>query len=467
MPTEVVMPRLSDTMEEGTLLRWLKQPGDAVKKGDALAEVETDKANMEVEAFEEGVLSETLVSEGDTVPVGEPIAYLSDASAEPSEKKPPPGKQKPEQKKTPAQAEEILPPSKRRERRREEPTDFGDREPEQAEKEIPATTQAKGAAAGTTRTEPPATQAESKKGEPVAGERVKASPLARKLADAYGIDLSTLQGSGPGGRIIERDVDQVIQQQRQKKEPVQEKPPIPKKQTLPVTPPEKPSKIRQTIAKRMSQSKQEIPHFYVTVSIRADRLVRCREQLKKRFDISYSHLLTKACAMALVQHPRLNASYENADRVTFHPEINIAFAMAIEDGLLTPVIHRADQLSLQDIAEQSLSVAKRVLNQQLQPEDLSGATFTISNMGMYEVDQFSAIINPPQAAILAVGALTESPVIENGVVIPGYRMKLTLAADHRVLNGSEAAEFLQTLRQLLENPVLLEPALWEEGALRH
>lgn len=458
MPSDIVMPRLSDTMEEGKLLRWLKHQGDSIHKGDALAEVETDKANMEVEAFEDGILAEILRGEGDSVPVGETIARLS----RPGERVDKPAaleKATAEQPIPPKEAAKEAPvegrPATVKEAGRtmapesEQVLSFAEKEEGEGEE---------GPVRATTKTQeellekaPPAAQPrkrELEKGEISKEAEVKASPLAKKLADAYGIDLSTLHGSGPEGRIVERDVEQAIQERRffsAKAKPSEEMAP-----TL-----EPLSKMRQTIAQRMTESKQQAPHFYVTVSIQGDRLVEIREKLAQETDpaVTYNHFIIKACAMALRAHPRVNAAYQDG-QVAFHPSINIAIAVALENGgLIAPVLHGVDQLSLGEIADRSHDLLKRVRGNALTPEDLTGGTFTLSNMGMYGVEDFSAIINLPQAAILATGTLEQTPVIRDGTVAPGYRMKVTLSADHRVINGAEAAEFLRTFRSFLENPV--------------
>ncbi len=415
MSIEILMPQLSDTMEEGKILRWNLHPGDAVKKGDSLAEVETDKANMEVEAFDNGILSEIIVGEGQTAPVGSPIAKIS----EPSESRPSQTQQAPIVKSEPAPKLPVSPPEK--------PTS----------KDAPTTVKESSTLATE---EPPA-----KPKEKIATERISVSPLAKKLAQAYDIDLSNVHGTGPDGRIIERDVDQLIQ--IEKKVPQPQKAP----QALPL------SKMRQTIGQRMTASKQQIPHFYVTMSARCDELVAFYETFQRDKDIevgiTYTHFLVQACAKALAKHPRVNAAFENNQLVS-HNEINIAIAIALEDGLIAPVLHQVNHLSLLEIAEQAHGLMTRAKNNTLTTQDLTRGTFTLSNMGMYGVEDFAAIINPPQAAILAVGALQETAFIENHQVIPGYQMKLTLSADHRVLNGVEAANFLQTVCKIIENPLL-------------
>ncbi len=453
MPNEVVMPRLSDTMEEGTLLRWLKHPGDSIHKGEAIAEVETDKATMEVEAFEDGTMGELLVQEGESVPVGQPIARLNGSgeaaapeSAKVSEKPQAAALETPEAKSQDEQeachtiseegphklthltewggqsaqrsCETVLSPSRRREQRE---TQAGEPDLE---------------------TRPPVPRT-------VGPQRIAASPRARKLAEAHGVDLHQLQGSGPEGRIVGTDVESFLAGEQ--KEPAPEEPSS-----------ERPSWMREAIARRMTRSKQEIPHFYITAAVRSDALVRLKKTLQRQFDLSYNDLVLKACALALRRHIRLNSSYRDGN-VQPNTQIHIAMAVALPEGLLTPIIHDADELPLQEIARRSRELAARARADELKPEDLTGATFTISNMGMYRLESFTAIINPPQAGILAVGPIRALPVVENGAVIPGYEMRLTLSADHRVINGADAAEFLGALTYLLENPALLsETAGWSK-----
>lgn len=422
MTTDILMPTLSDTMEEGTLLRWLKKPGDEIQKGDALAEVETDKATMEIEAFETGTLVEILVEAGETIPIGEPIARIG----------------------SPDEAKVEAPPER-------EAPEKTEKKEKKAQKDKPK--------------EPPKKAEFSKAGEKQKGrdkdrgaeDRVKASPLARKMASAYEIDLHALQGSGPGGRIVEKDVDEAIR--REKKRSQQ---PSPAAQREPATAPDR---MRQAIAHRMSESKRQAPHFYLTLSVNGDALVTLKQELDElqpESKVSYTHLLLQACTCALQDYPRLNARYEEGE-VRLCEDINIGVAMAVEErgpgagesGLLVPVLHRLAGRSLGQIAADSRALQERVQGGRLKSEDLGGGTFTLSNLGMYGIEAFSAIINPPEAAILAVGALRETPVVRGGQVVVGHQMKLTLSADHRVVNGAEAAAFLQGLRRYLEHPMLM------------
>jgi pyruvate dehydrogenase E2 component (dihydrolipoamide acetyltransferase) len=444
MPVDVVMPRLSDTMTEGELVRWLKKPGDPVRKGDALAEVETDKATMEVEAFEEGTLDEILLQEGQIAPVGSPIARLAQAGKTVTQEKPPerpPASPPPKPAQPPREQVPEMPEGERR------LTNLQDRILERSPGEIVLPpSKRKKKRLNEEEPKPPFPSKSETVAQPLGIERIKASPRAKTLAQQHGLNLESLQGSGPEGRILEADVQSAIQPGRaQQPEPERAS----EQQEL--------SKIRKTIARRMTESKQQIPHFYISASIRADALVKLRADLQARFDVSYNDFVINACALALHRHPHLNASFRD-DRLVVHESINIAQAVAVPDGLMTPVLHETERLSLEELAEQSAELVARTRSQQLTEHDLTDGTFTISNMGMYKVEDFIAIINPPQVAILAVGAIRQVPVVESGMVIPGYELKLTLSADHRALNGIEAAEFMATLQHLLENPVLLAEA---------
>ncbi|MCE3236006.1 MAG: Dihydrolipoyllysine-residue succinyltransferase [Vampirovibrio sp.] len=492
MPIDVVMPRLSDTMEEGTLLKWLKHPGDKVSKGDAIAEVETDKANMEVEAFDEGTLDEILIQEGQSAPVGQPIARLTGAneqrstetgaappeaesenitSAEAQAKSTTQAEQKAgrqadtKQAETPRAEQAKTPEEKSQEQPKEtlkttekKPTKSAATEEEETSAEPIAETQEKPATKEAAEILPPSKRREKylDKEQPdiqATQERIAASPRARKLAEQEGIDLRQIQGSGPEGRIVEEDIQTVLAKQRDHSE-TSVTTETPSAQGTSV---QDLSRMRRTIAERMIDSKQHIPHFYVTTVVRADSLVRIREQLNQQSEqtrISYNDLILKACALALRRHPRLNASYRDG-QIHWNESVNIAMAVTVPDGLITPVIPDTDELSLREIAEHSHEVAARARTNALQSEDLTGGTFTVSNMGMYPVESFFAIINPPQAAILAVGAIQQVPVVENGAIIPGHELRLQLSADHRIINGVEAAEFMQSIQYFLENPALL------------
>jgi pyruvate dehydrogenase E2 component (dihydrolipoamide acetyltransferase) len=456
----IVMPKLSDTMLEGQITRWLKQPGDPIEKGEDIAEVETDKANMPLEAFETGVLGEILVPEGQMVPVGTPVARLKPTTAEK-------GLEHPQAAKAPMEARERLP----------QPSESPGPESLAVPKTGGQATSSVGWAGG----EVPAKSWSEEQAQHYAYEnidrdvptvlkeiappprgfqqsqpRLAASPLARKLAQQKGMDLSQVQGSGPGGRIVARDLEE---------EPPQPKPQAMKPvQTMSVTEGQPPqaepmSRMRQAIARQMAESKREVPHFYVSMTVDADALVCLHEDIRDSVPdvkITITHWVIKACAQALRQHPYINVTYAGDHRVTRHTDIHLSLAVAVEEGLLTPVIHHTDRLSLREVAEQTEALIGRARDNHLRPEDLQGGTFTVSNMGMMPVDQFTAIINPPQAAILAVGRVQEVPVLsEDREWCVGHRMVLTLSSDHRVLNGVESAQFLETVKHLLENPLRL------------
>lgn len=404
------MPQLGFDMQEGTLVRWLKQPGDEVKRGESVAEIETDKAVIEIEAFESGTITQLLVEEGATVPVGEPIAVLDtgDGGALPEPK---------------AVEKTIAPP----------PAAVEPMEAPAAAAPAPAPT-----------TTPVAAPA------PAEGLRVKASPLARRLAAEHRVDLHRLTGSGPGGRIVKQDVLQAA-------ETPAGAPPAatvaaPADEVVPLT------RLRQTIARRLVESKQQVPHFYVTVAIDMDKAMQLRSELKELGDdvgpVSVNDLVMKAAALALQKHPGVNSSFEG-DAIRRHGAVHLGMAVAIEGGLITPVIRDCHAKSLFQIAAEARELAAAARDRSLHPDQYQGNTFTISNLGMFGVEEFSAIINPPAAAILAVSGIIEKPVVRNGELAVGKVMKVTLSADHRATDGAEVALFLQDVKRILENPLLL------------
>ncbi len=478
MAIEITMPRLSDTMEEGKILKWLKKVGDRIEVGDIIAEVETDKADMEMEALDAGVLAEIRVQEGESAPINAVIAVLSEdgsVSAGPPEQPeaeaprptvsaPPSTETKETQRPT---VEQQKPAAKETQRPTvEQPmVEPVSRQPaEAAELEQPV-------AEAVSRQ--PAAMAERKvrelqsrmRREPAesapAEERVLASPLVKRMAEEQRIDLSQVRGSGPGGRIVKQDLDAYVSQARRPTAPA---PPAQPQRPEPTTPAvaartgrkEPFSRIRATIAKRMTESMREIPHFYVTSEIDMSEAVRLRAALKASDrvseDMTYTHFLIKAVAIALQRHPRLNASFAEDGR-ELKAEINLGLAVALEDGLIVPVLHNCDKLSLLDIAAQANALVERARSGKPTTEDLSGGTFTISNLGMLPVDHFTAIINPPQGAILAVGAIKERPVVRDGEVRVAHTMMVTLSCDHRILDGFTGGQFLAELKKLLENPV--------------
>ena len=432
MAIDVCMPRLSDTMEEGRILKWLKQPGDRIEVGDIIAEVETDKADMEMEALDEGVLIEILVPEGGMVPVGGVMARLgaADEVVAADSAAPAPAAEN-GLAETPSPEPTISPPV---------PTPA----PKVRElREIRA------------QREPTPTEETG---------RLLASPVVRRMAQELRLDLSQVPGSGPGGRIVKRDLEAYTAAQapldataESQAEPQIEPQPEARVPAGPPTVTREPfSRMRATIAKRMSESMREAPHFYLTAEIDMSEAVRLRTALKASNrvteDVTYTHLLMKAAAIALARHPRLNASF-GGDAREYQERINIGLAVSLDDGLLVPVLHDCDSLSLLEIAAQTTALVERARSGKPRAEDLTGGTFTISNLGMLPIDHFTAIINQPQGAILAVGAIKERPVVRDGQVTIASTMLVTLSCDHRILDGMTGGQFLQELKSLLENPV--------------
>ncbi len=477
---DIVMPRLSDSMEEGTVLQWLKKVGDEVALGDELVEIETDKANMAYESDVAGILSEILVQEGETVPIGTPIAKVG--GAESSEASAAGRSETGASAAGPVGAGDPPPPAVAEASSGEVPPAPPPAEGEQ-EARAPAA-----AEAAPTAPEAPAD------GD---GHRPKASPLARRLAKEQGLDLSQLEGSGPGGRIVKADVERASSAggvgegvSERARRPV----PRPAGSARAASPPgEEPSarsdapspaagpaaeapgpsaetakgqvsyqdlsKTQQVIARRMAESKATAPHFYLRASVDMSEAVAGREMVKARAlpgDVvpSFNDMVVKACALALREHPRANGAYRDG-RFEIYSRVNVGVAVAAKDALVVPTVFDADRKGLRQIASESRTLAQRVRDGQITPPELSGATFTVSNLGMYGIDGFSAVINPPQAAILAVGAIEERPVVRDGEMTTAHMMQVDLACDHRILYGAPAAEFLARVRALLEEPLSL------------
>ena len=417
MITKVVLAKLSPTMEEGTIVKWNKQEGDVIKVGDVLAEIETDKANMEMEALGAGVLRRVLVGAGGKAPIGTLIGIIADAADDISSLE--------------KAAASAAPP----------PADTPVEPP-------PATVSAPASAPQPV--SPPAALPTAE------GGRVKASPLARSIAAQRGVPLESVPGSGPGGRVIKRDVEGLgaapVAFTAAPDVKAAAAPPaasVTPGQELPL------SNMRKTIARRLVESMFSAPHFYVTVEIDMERAVALRAQLAaSEVKISYNDLVVKACALALRRFPLVNASWGGNKLVT-HAHVHLGVAVALPDGLMTPVVRNADGKSVGTIAAEIRELATRARDKQLKPEEYTGSTFTVSNLGMYDVTEFTAIINPPDSAILAVGAVRKQPVVVGDEIRPGQRMKVTLGSDHRVIDGALAAQFLAEIRRLLENPLLL------------
>jgi pyruvate dehydrogenase E2 component (dihydrolipoyllysine-residue acetyltransferase) len=415
----ILMPRLSDTMTEGVIAEWHKKVGDAVKKGDVLADIETDKATMELESYKEGTLLYAGAQKGEKIVVNDLLAIIGDAKK--------------------VDVQKIVASAKGG-------NVTGASKTEQA---APAQT-----VAANTATAAPVEAATSSS----ENGRVKASPLAKKLAAEKGIDIGKISGSGDGGRIIKADVDSYKPVETKTASGGGSDAPRGIVQSAPVGQvsfDEVPvSQMRKIIAKRLAESKFTAPHFYLTMSIDMDNAVASRAKLNEvsPVKISFNDFVLKATAVALKQHPAVNSSWLG-DKIRINHHVNIGVAVAVEDGLLVPVVRFADTKSLSQIAVEVKDFAQRAKNKKLQPADWEGSTFTISNLGMFGIEEFTAIINPPDACILAISAIQQIPVVKNGAVVPGNVMKLTLSCDHRVVDGATGAAFLLTVKSLLEEPL--------------
>ncbi len=433
MATKVVMAQLSPTMEEGKLIEWKVNEGDAIAQGDIVAEIETDKANMDVEALGGGVLRKIFVQPGQTVPVGALIGVIAD--------------------------------------------------PEEAIDDVIAAAAAEGAAAGEATPEeaaPPAEEAPPPEDPTPASspvtqgdERLKVSPVARRIAAERGLDLATVPGSGPGGRIIKADVEAALAApadslptaatrtaEPRTVETADVATPAPAATVTPTAPPledrvEEASPMRKAIARRLVQSLGPVPHFFLTSEIDMGRALELRADLNARASegkIGVNDLLLKATAEALARHPAVNASWEG-EAVRYHGRVDVGIAVAMEGGLITPIVRNASSKGLRQISNEARDLIARARDRKLLPEEYQGATFSVSNLGKFEIDQFTAIINPPEAGILAVGRTTEKPVVVDGEMVIRKRMRVTMSCDHRVIDGATGADFLGTFKAMLENPL--------------
>ena len=415
----VTMPKMSDTMQEGTISAWLKKVGDAVKSGEIIAEVETDKATMELESYEDGVLLYIGVEAGGSVPVDGVIAVIGEKGAD---------------------YQSLL-------------------AAHQGGASIVAPVEAASPAAPAAVATPAPAVAQAPVAAAVASstgnERVKASPLAKKIASEKGVDIRQVAGSGEGGRIVKRDIETFV--------PAAASPQAQAASSQASIAPalgqesfreEKVSQMRKTIAKRLAESKYSAPHFYLTMEINMDKAIEARKSMNEfgTAKISFNDLVIKASAAALRQNPKVNSSWLG-DKIRYNDHIHIGMAVAVEEGLLVPVIRFADQLSLSQISNQAKSLGQKAKNKELQPKDWEGNTFTISNLGMFGIDEFTAIINPPDACILAVGGIKETVIVKDGQMKIGNVMKVTLSCDHRVVDGAVGSAFLLSLKGLLEDPV--------------
>ncbi len=452
MATIIEMPKLSDTMTAGTLVKWLKKEGDSVSTGDMLAEVETDKATMQLEAFDEGVLLKQLVKDGSDVQVGAPVAAIGEKGEkfdESSVKQPEPSESDKKEEKSGSEKDS----ERKRPKKEMEPAaeasgngDKGDdRESATSAKEAPEAEETQDT-----------------------GKRIRISPLARRVARDKGVPVDRLKGSGPGGRIVKADVMAAIEKGVPATTGGRDGEPaayalaggrIAEENDIPV------SNMRATIARRLLESKTRIPHYYLEVEVDATPLIAARASINAALEnlppekgggkLSVNDFIMKACAEALRRVPAVNASWEGSS-IKQHPAAHISFAVAIEEGLITPVIFDAQAKTLRQISAEAKNLAWKAKNKKLKPEEFTGGTFCVSNLGMFGIDRFSAIINPPNAAILAVGGTRKVPVVtENDEFEIGHRMVLTLSGDHRVVDGATGARFLSALRELLENPALM------------
>ena len=446
MAETINMPKLGFDMAEGTLVRWVKQVGENINKGDVLAEIETDKATVEVESSASGVVLEHIVDQGSIVPVNAPIAVVG-AEGEKVEGAKPEGA-------PPAPAE--MPKQGLAQPTTEVPKPHA-YQPEPQTDQKPAEgapTPAQPAAVSSPQGAPvPSGQAAA----PVESGPVKASPLAKKIARDNNVNLASVQGTGPGGRVVRKDVEAAMSGAGAQPAAVsrQAAPAIAvqasaEDQTIQL------SKLRQAIARRMAESTTTVPHFYVTHEYKMDALMAMRKQanefLPDNEKLSVNDFIIKAVALTLRQFPNLNSSFAG-DKVIRRGSVNVGIAVAVEGGLLTIVTRNTDQLPLRQISADVKRMAAGAREGKVRPDDIEGSTFSISNLGMFDVENFAAIINPPEAGILAVGSAREVPVVENGQIKPGWRMKATLSVDHRVSDGAEAAQFMQKLAEFLENPV--------------
>ncbi|PYS94104.1 MAG: pyruvate dehydrogenase complex dihydrolipoamide acetyltransferase [Acidobacteria bacterium] len=484
MATQVVMPKLSPTMEEGQLARWLKNEGDKVSVGEPLAEIDTDKATMEAQALTSGVLRKILVPAGETVPLGQIIAIIGEpdedisglvAQAE-SDAAPAANKQQIEERveagQDGAQKElaQVVPGGARTQETIEGQPLKGDVGGQATTGAAQAQTTASDKAQAT------ATQPTDGGNGQRTGGRVVVSPLAARMAADAGINLQTLAGSGPGGRIVKRDIEAAIkegQQRPQAQAQAQAQPeqravetraqqPAPQFQQ-PAAASASPyrdepvSTMRATIARRLATSIGPVPHFFLTTEIEMDKVADLRQQINesdKENKVSVNDIIIKVAAVALVRHSQVNASFQDKV-VRYYERADIGVAVAIEDGLITPVVRAAETKTIGQISREVRALAERARARKLQPEEYTGATFSISNLGMFGIDEFTAVINPPEGAILAVGAMQPKPVVRDGQIVVRQMMRVTMSCDHRVIDGATGAKFLQTFKQLLENPLLM------------
>jgi len=440
MASQVVMPKLSPTMEEGQLARWLKKEGDKVSMGEPLAEIDTDKATMEMQALSNGVLRKILINEGESAPLGQPIAIIGEPDEDISELLKSGGSAKPAQ----AAAPEESPDSE-------------------------AAPAVEVEASGDGHQEAPSTPKDGRKPEASTAEastgRLLISPIAARMAAEAGVDLKSLRGSGPGGRIVKSDIEAAVSSQQ--------KAGVAKPGLRPITLPraaekgavygpsayrdEPISEMRRTIARRLVTSLGPVPHFFLTSEIDMERAADMRRSINELYPdlkLSINDIIIKVAAVSLIQHPQVNASFQEKN-IRYYEHADIGVAVATENGLITPVVRAAEVKSLTDIAAEVRELAGRARARKLKPEEYTGATFSISNLGMFGIEEFTAVINPPEGAILAVGAMNQKPVVKENEIAIRQTMRVTMSCDHRVIDGATGAKFLQTFKQIMENPLYL------------
>ncbi|HKY28716.1 MAG TPA: pyruvate dehydrogenase complex dihydrolipoamide acetyltransferase [Pyrinomonadaceae bacterium] len=447
MATQVIMPKLSPTMEEGQLSRWLKKEGDKVSMGEPLAEIDTDKATMEMQALANGVLRKILIKEGESAPLGQMIAIIGEPDEDIS-----------------GMVQTASQPAKA-------PTEAKpEAQPAPPQPEAGTSQPAAAATQRATESRPPEETKERKEGAELPGNgrgaapstRLIVSPLAARMAAEAGVDLRSLSGTGPGGRIVKRDIEAAMSQGQAAGEaqPAErrlravEKEPVFGASTYHDEPA---SEIRRTIARRLVTSIGPVPHFFLTIEVEMDRAVEMRRninELDPELKISINDIIIKVAAAALIEHPQVNASFQDK-HIRYYDHADIGVAVAIEEGLITPVVRSADQKSLSEIAREVRELAERARHRKLRPEEYTGASFSVSNLGMFGIDEFTAVINPPEGAILAVGAVSAKPVVRDGEIVSRQMMRVTMSCDHRVIDGATGARFLQTFKKFLENPLYL------------
>jgi pyruvate dehydrogenase E2 component (dihydrolipoamide acetyltransferase) len=489
MATQVVMPKLSPTMEEGQLSRWLKKEGDKVSVGEGLAEIDTDKATMEAQALAEGVLRKILVKEGDTVPLGTIIAIIGEpdedisgllseatsGAAQAENKENIEDSTKGRAYGAPDELASVVPGGARTQATVQGQPIKGDVGGQPTTKQPDA----QGAGEAQPKQQPqPSDTAPAGNGQRAQGGRLLVSPIAARMAAEAGINLQDLSGSGPNGRIVKRDIEAAMSAAPAEGRAAQQRPSAPEQQqqaqqsTQPaaqqqfVAPQvegaapyreEQVTTMRATIARRLVTSIGPVPHFFLTTEIEMDKAAELRRQLNEldpENKVSVNDLIIKIAAVSLMQHPAVNASFQDKT-IRFYGRADIGVAVAIEDGLITPVVRGAESKSVGQIAREVRELAERARSRRLKPEEYTGATFSVSNLGMFGIDEFTAVINPPEAAILAVGAMAPKPVVRDGQVVVRQLMRVTMSCDHRVVDGATGAKFLQTFKKILENPLYL------------